>query len=187
MKKILLFVLTFTLAFIFVFSQSNVAEAAIKNKPGDIIVTKSTSSKGVTGHVGIYIGEKTILHTSGWKSEPYPTTISESNWHKRYAKSKVIRPNSSKLGADAAAMAKKHFKDKKISYSISAKMKKKDKTYCSHLVWYSYYKAGKSFKTSYDSPQTGLTWRVPSTITPYNFINGTNVSYNGFKFIDNKW
>ena len=160
-------------------------EAAIANKPGDIIITNSTSSKGITGHIGIYIDSTTILHTSGWKSEPYPTTISEKKWHERYAKSKVIRPTSSKLGQDAAKMAKKYFKDKKINYKITANPKDiNPNTYCSELVWYSYYKAGKQFKV-FDQAM-GM-YMTPSIIKPYAYLESNNVSHNGFKFIDNKW
>lgn len=178
------------LAIIFTFFQgNNKVEAAINNKPGDIIVTQSTSFKGIAGHVGIYVSSTEILHTSGWKSEPYPRIITESQWHKRYTKgSKVIRPTSSTLGSKAASNAKKYFLGKKINYKITSNPKDIDpNTYCSELVWYSYYKSGKTFQTRYDAPQTGGSWVTPSIIYPYNFINSSYVSHNGFKFIDNKW
>lgn len=67
-KKIVVFFLALTI--FFTFTQGSKVEAAIANKPGDIIITNDTSAKGVLGHVGIYIGKTTILHTSGWKSAP---------------------------------------------------------------------------------------------------------------------
>ncbi|MFB1052262.1 hypothetical protein [Paraliobacillus sp. JSM ZJ581] len=181
-KKLLLMLLVFIASFTFI--QNNKVEAAINNKPGDIIITNDTSSKGVAGHTGIYISKTTILHTSGWKSEPYPTIISESNWHKRYARSKVIRPNSSTLGNKAANMAVKYFKGKKIPYRVPSTLKNLNSVYCSELVWHSYYKAGKTYKTRESSPPK---WVVPTSIYPYEFINSSYVKYNGFKFIDNKW
>ncbi|MBK5463567.1 hypothetical protein [Peribacillus sp. TH27] len=77
----------------------NKAEAAINNKPGDIIVTKSTAGSGIVGHSGIYIDTTHILHTSGRKNEPYPRIDTESEWHARYAQSKVVRPDSSTIGS----------------------------------------------------------------------------------------
>lgn len=168
---------------------TNQAEAAINNKPGDIIITTDTILNGITGHSGIYISSTTILHTSGRNSEPYPTTISESDWHKRYSGgSKVIRPNSSTLGQKAADNAKKYFQGKKINYKITANPKDIDpNTYCSEIPWYSYYKAGKTYKTRYEAPQTGGGWISPTYIYPYDFSNSVYVDYNGFYFIDNKW
>lgn len=186
MKKII-----YKLTFAFVFSlfilcttQESTVSAAIANKPGDIIITNSTSSKGILGHMGIYIDSKTILHTSGWKSEPYPLPISESKWHKRYKHSKVIRPNSSALGKKAAQQAVKHFKGKTIPYKLTSGVTNIKNTYCSELVWYSYYKAGKEFKTY--NPTARLFAR-PSIIKPYDYTNVANVKHNGFKWIDSKW
>lgn len=85
-KKMLFSLLVFIVFFTFI--QSNKVEAAIDNRPGDIIVTNDTSSKGTFGHTGIYISKTTILRTSGWESEPYPKTISESNWQKNISRGK---------------------------------------------------------------------------------------------------
>ncbi|MFB6468226.1 hypothetical protein ACE38V_15710 [Cytobacillus sp. Hz8] len=165
------------------------AEAAIDNKPGDIIITKSTSSSGITGHAGIYIGKITILHTSGRSTEPYPKTISEISWHNRYGQSKVIRPKSSTLGQNAANMAVKYFKGKKIPFSIKDAVTKRNKditkTYCSELVYYSYYKAGLELKVkSLYSPIWG---KLKGLVQPYVYTNKDIVSHNNYKFIDNKW
>lgn len=72
----------------------------------------------------------------------------------------------------------KYFYGKKIPYAITPNFKNIEKTYCSELVWYSYYKAGKTFVPI---NTTAL------LIAPYDFINSWAVSYNDFKFIDNKW
>lgn len=171
------------------FFHENAAEAAIDNKAGDIIITNSTVSSGLTGHSGIYINSNTILHTSGRKSEPYPTTISETEWHKRYAHSKVIRPKSSSLGQAAANNAVKYFKGKKIPYSIKDAVSKGNKDitniYCSELVYYSYYKAGLSLEVY---SRNGGGWhKLTGLVEPYTYINSDVVSHNGYKFIDNTW
>lgn len=167
------------------------ASAAIANKPGDIIVTKDTnpgmSGKGLVGHTGIYINKTTILHSSGRKKEPWPKRISEKKWHERYKSSKVVRPKSAALGKKAAKMAQKYFEGKHIPYSITkAKISNTKYTYCSHLVWYAYAKAGKKFKIYYESASRSE-WITPGLIKPYDFISIYNVDYNGFKYIDNKW
>ncbi|MBM7540124.1 hypothetical protein [Amphibacillus cookii] len=46
-EKMLLALLVFIV--FFTFAQNNKVEAAIDNKPGDIIVTNDTSSKGIAG------------------------------------------------------------------------------------------------------------------------------------------
>lgn len=182
--------ITSLLAFITILSTS-IPSFALTNKPGDIIITRSTSSKGVTGHVGIFVSSNTILHTSGRANEPYPKYIDKSKWYLRYSQNKIIRPNSSTLGANAAKKAKYYFGGKKIPYRVPSKLTDLSSTYCSELVWYSYYKAGKAYKVQYTnrgpSGYFQKYWTVPALIEPYSYTNPTFVSYNGFKFVDNSW
>ncbi|MEH7402916.1 hypothetical protein V7148_18250 [Gottfriedia acidiceleris] len=149
MKKIA--ILPFLAILFLVMFSGNKAEAAIDNKPGDTIITNSTSSSGILGHAGIYIDSTHILHTSGRAGEPYPIVFTETQWHARYAHSKVIRSNSSTIRSAAAAKAKTYFQDKKIPYRITSDPTNITQIYCSELVWYSYYKAGKTFKTRVSS------------------------------------
>ena len=179
---------TFFLSTLFLFTiHLTVVQAdGISNKSGDIIITNSTSSSGITGHVGIYITPTTILHTSGWKTEPYPKLISESEWHDRYAQSKVVRPNSSTLGTKAANQAMTVFHtDTAIPYEVTPGVTDITETYCSELVWYSYYKAGLSYQVFY--PGALISWKVPSIISPYHYTDTTNLQKNGFKMIDSEW
>ncbi|MFJ7679429.1 hypothetical protein ACIQXQ_15415 [Peribacillus sp. NPDC097198] len=184
-KMMLPFLLTMIALTIF----SEETEAAIDNKPGDIIITNSTASSGITGHTGIYIDATHILHTSGRKSEPYPIVFTEKEWHGRYAKSKVIRPKSSSLGKDAAKNAIKYFKDKKIPYSLKDAVSKGNKNitniYCSELVYYSYHKAGLNLKVK--SNYSPIWGEIQGLVEPYMYINSEIVEKNKYKFIDNKW
>lgn len=159
------------------------ADAAINNKPGDIIVTNSTTASGIIGHSGIYIDATHILHTSGWKSEPYPKVITEKNWHARYKHSKVVRPSSSSIGKKAADKAKYYFQNKKIPYKITLNPANITNTYCSELVWYSYYKAGKTIKTR---NSVGF-FQPKEFVKPYDFIDYSIREYNNLKFVDSKW
>lgn len=183
LKKTSIFLLS--TIFLFTIHLTTAQAKNISNKAGDIIITKSTSSSGITGHVGIYISPTTILHTSGWKTEPYPKLISESEWHDRYAKSKVVRPNSSTLGTKAANRAMTVFHtDKAIPYKITTGVTNIKETYCSELVWYSYYKAGLDYLT-YNG--TARLFARPSIITPYDYTNVANLKKNGFTMIDSQW
>lgn len=191
MRKILftLSSLIFFLTLTFVINSNN-AKAAINNKPGDLIITKDTapgsSGKGFVGHVGIYIDSKKILNASGRSNEPYPSILTEKQWHNRFKYSKVVRPKSTELGKKAAKMAKKYFLNKKIKYKISPNPKNIKYTYCSELVWYSYYKAGKPFQVLIVTPHNEQ-WANPSLIKPYDYLSSYYLSHNGFKIIDNKW
>ncbi|HEY4601284.1 MAG TPA: hypothetical protein VIG73_08450 [Cerasibacillus sp.] len=187
MKRIIKLLMIFTIMLSFVLFTDNKVEAS-GYRPGDIFITKSTSSKGLTGHTGIAISSTTILHTSGRKSSPYPTTMSITKWFKEYPKTKVVRPKSAALGKKAANMAKKYFKNKKIPYLITSDPKNIKNTYCSEIVWYSYYKAGKTYKVPKNSgPNMPLKWRTPSIIKPYDYINQSYLSYNGFIYKKKKW
>lgn len=167
MKKQAKLLLIFVLAIgLFYPTNQDTASAAFSYKKGDILITDRTSSKGITGHVAIYIGDGKVLHTSGWKSEPHPKVMTVKKWSKRYNNIiKVLRHKNSKTAAKAASMAVKHFKDKKIKYSITTNPKNISKTYCSELVWYSYWKAGVTYKLNRYTGKTGkTTWHLPTII-----------------------
>ena len=190
MKKIALLLFSFTLAIgLFYPTNQDTASAAFSYKKGDILITDRTSSKGITGHTAIYIGKNQVLHTSGWKSEPHPKVMSLSSWLKRYDKRvKVLRYKSSKVAGKAADQAVKAFKGKKIKYSITTNPKNISKTYCSELVWYSYWKAGVTYKISHYSGKNGkTTWITPAVIMPYDYLDSKDFKKNGFTLVDKKY
>lgn len=53
-------------------------------------------------------------------------------------------------------MAVKYFKGKKITYWISENQKNINKTYRSELVWYSYWKAGVTYKIPASLKKRGI-------------------------------
>lgn len=192
-SKIIVFSLIF--AFVLMGYTERSTHAAFKYKPGDIVVTNSTSSSGIVGHTGIVIDSNTILHTSGWKSEPYPLTISIKKWTDRYGSTKVTRPDSAAKGEAAAKAAVKYFKGKKINYKITTNPRDIDpNTYCSEFVWYAYYKAGYPIKYPKWNHKDGIitgwyTTGAGSLVKPYDFIDKTIMdnSTNKFTIVDNKW
>lgn len=190
MKKHVLLLFTFVLAIgLFYPTNNDTASAAFSYKKGDILITDRTSSKGVTGHAAIYIGGGKVLHTSGWKSEPYPKVMTVKKWEKRYDKRvKVLRYKSSKVASKAADKAVKAFKNKKIKYAVTTNPKNISKTYCSELVWYSYWKAGVTYKINHYSGKNGkTTWIVPAVIMPYDYLDSKDIKKNGFKLVDKKY
>lgn len=175
------------------FVSENETGGGFKYKAGDILVTKNTnpqgSGQGLLGHTGIVLDSKYILHHSGWDGERDSATIMTiEDWKIRYKNNvkgkkltlKVVRPNDSKLGAKAAQIAKDTFYKKNISYKVTTGPTDIDPyTYCSELVWYSYWKAGKEWKVY--SPR-GVYTR-PTLPGPYDFVNSKNLNYNKFKIV----
>lgn len=190
MKRIGKLLFVFVLAIgLFYPTNKDTASAAFSYKKGDILITDRTSSKGVTGHAAIYIGNGQVLHTSGWKSEPYPKVMTISKWLKRYDnRVMVLRYKSATVAGKAADQAVKAFKGKKIKYAVSANPKNISKTYCSELVWYSYWKAGVTYKISHYNGKNGkTTWIVPAVIMPYEYLKSKDIKKNGFALVDNKY
>lgn len=202
MKKIFKsLIVTVLFASLFAFVKLPNAQA-LTLKQGDILITnqtqcKGSKCKGITGHAGIVVkanGSLKVLHIPGkspGKEQIRIDSISTfySNYHKKI---KVVRPNSSSLGAKAANKALYYFSTKskgktigkKWTYRITSNPKNISKTYCSEIVWYSYYKAGKTFK-EYAVVQTSYESAIPPIITPDDFLH--HASNNGFKIIDNKY
>ena len=185
-KKIASVLLSFAiLASSFALPSKNV-EAAITYRAGDILVTRSTSSYGLTGHAGLVLSENVILHiqTYGYT----PARITKSTWLNNYPQTKVIRPNSESLGREAVKKALDAFDGKNIDYGLSGPPTNIEETYCSEIVWYSYYKAGKTYKVLIEGSQhTPSYWAVPYKIKPYDYTSEINQNYNGFYPIDNSW
>jgi len=175
------------------------SEAATVNgfafKPGDILITKSSSSYGLTGHSGIVLPDgKTVLHIQG--PGKYATKLTIGQWlsSTKYPKTKVVRSNSSTQAAKAAAWGKKHYlegKGRYTKYFVDAQPRNLTRTYCSEIVWQSYYYgAGKAYKKSrfVDGIRPRIEWDDRGIMQPYDFTNGVNQTHNGFKTVKSfKW
>lgn len=162
-------------------------------KPGDILITKSTApgviGKGIVGHAGIMIDSKTVLHIAGPGKKP--SMISVTKWLSKSMNpsTKVIRSKNASLGKKAAQKARNSFLNKNIPYDLNFAPNPTNikKTYCSELVWYSYYKAGSEYKKSSTLSMGGgvfiTIWQRPSIIKPYDFLNSSALSHNNFKIV----
>ncbi|MGG2025580.1 YiiX/YebB-like N1pC/P60 family cysteine hydrolase [Gottfriedia sp. S16(2024)] len=162
-------------------------------KPGDILISKSTapgvSGKGIVGHAGIVIDSKTVLHIAGPNKMPSKISITEWLSQSKNPSTKVIRSKNATLGTKVAQKAKDNFLNKNIPYDLNFTPNPTNikKTYCSELVWYSYYKAGFEYKKPSTLSMGGgvfkTVWQRPSIIKPYDFLNNLALSYNNFHIV----
>jgi hypothetical protein len=115
------------------------AEAVIPNLlPGDIIITNSTSSSGITGHAGIVIRDNTILHIEGPGKHPDAPTIEEfkANYNKGWIM--VYRTQYAPWGVEAAKWAERTYENSNAVYKITSDINSTNETYCSKIVFQAY-------------------------------------------------
>ena len=113
-------------------------------KKGDFFITNNVSSKGFTGHAAIYTGKGKVKEAPGYGQ---PVRVkSFSDWKKSTLKKRKGSPKhryikvyraSKKYRGKAGSYAKSHFNG--VPYSITTNPYSKSVTYCSKLVWQSYY------------------------------------------------
>ncbi len=152
--------------------------------PGDILITASTSLQGLTGHSGIVLpDEYMFLHIQGPGYKP--TVITISSWISSYPKTKVVRAINNSNSSKAAAWAKSYYVDgagKNTSYVITPNPKDLTNTYCSEIVWQSYY-YGANLAYNVANKDGQLVYAIPSIISPYDFIDTLSMNYNGFTVV----
>jgi len=129
---------------------TTVSPAYTQMKAGDVFVTTSTALGGLIGHSGIAIDGTYILHTPGGSGST-SERITFDQWKNRYkdngSKTWILRHPSASTATKAADWAKKNYwstsggsiRNIKPSYSITTDLYSKDPTYCSKLVWQSFY------------------------------------------------
>lgn len=113
-------------------------------KAGDILITNGTSLGGLTGHAGIFLGDLGnggILSIQGPGKNP--EVIGIMTWMQRYSGAdkwtKIYRPASKYKPETAAKWAINNYQGKKYSYKVNTKLFEKDPTYCSKIVYQSYW------------------------------------------------
>ncbi|WP_429976093.1 hypothetical protein [Enterococcus sp. DIV0086] len=111
--------------------------------PGDILVTNGTSLDGAFGHAGIYAGNGFIMSIQGIGYKPAKMHIMQ--WMYYYNKpgswTKVYRPAPRYNGSSAAEWSINHYDGKDYSYMITTNIFSENPTYCSKIVWQSYWYA----------------------------------------------
>lgn len=180
----------FSITFMCILSVQHRASAKEVNgfdfKFGDIMVTSTTTAKGLTGHAGIVLPDGgSVLHIAGYGCTA--KKISINDWFNLYPQTKVVRSNEFLNGLGASYYGKNYFLEgdgKNIEYGLLTSIRSKKKMYCSKLVWQCYEAAGLEFKTMNMSPSGDrMTFSVPIHILPYDFLNQYDLNHNGFKLV----
>lgn len=112
-------------------------------KPGDFLITNATSFDGYTGHAGIYTGNGFIMSIQ--KPGTHPAQMHVMQWMYNYNKpgkwTKVYRPAPRYKGPNAGEWAINHYNGTNYSYGITTNIFGLNPTYCSKIVWQSYWYA----------------------------------------------
>lgn len=151
---------------------TTVVPAYTAMKAGDIFVTTSTSSNGLSGHTAIAISSTAILHAPSMNKST--EIISYGKWKEKYkdpgSKTWIYRFQNATIGQKAADWARKHYWSSTggsvqnifPTYSITSNLYSLNPTYCSKIVWQAYYYTNRN------------TVRIPTTglLAPYSLQPG---------------
>lgn len=138
----------------------------LENNPlqaGDILITDSTPSNyGIFGHTAIAISDKEIFHIQSFNHVPERKSLEWFIHNYDNGFIKIYRPTYKKRGENAAKWALDTYEYSNALYKIDMDLIHFDRTYCSKLVWQSYY---------YTSPKSTI-YPIISPISPYivNFL-----------------
>ena len=141
--------------------------SAFTMRYGDIYITNATSSAGLTGHAGIAMNDISIIHIRGYGHRV--STISHTSWLELYSGgwTKVYRHTNSDAAWQAAGWARTNYYNSNAEYAISLDPTVTNPTYCSKIVWQSYYFIRPGAYA--DPPANGaviLPYDLPNLITP---------------------
>ena len=140
--------------------------------PGDIFITNGTSSAGLTGHAAIAISKYSLLHIAGFGESV--TTINLDNWHNRYTSegwTKVYRNPNSSVAENAAQWAVDTYFNSSAVYMLTQDVSSTYYTYCSKIVWQSYYYGNSPSAASYLASGYILPYSLPGLINDVSLIN----------------
>jgi hypothetical protein len=145
----------------------------VQIKAGDILITNSTSVKGLTGHASIVVLNKGVLSVLHIQGKGYlPRIISISDWVKSYPNTKVIRYKDSIKAEKASAWAVSTYSGKgkgaNATYAIGIDFYDYDyATYCSKIPAQAFYYGANSDLFG----MTKVFGKPIGTIRPYDFID----------------
>lgn len=124
--------------------------SSFKIKPGDILITNSTSSAGIVGHCAIANGANHILDMPGYgNKKDNNRQLTVSQWLSKYSNGwiKVYRLKNSSIASKVAKYADRHYysstgsakKNIHIAYGLTRRLYKFSPSYCSKLVYDAYW------------------------------------------------
>ncbi|MEK4077923.1 hypothetical protein MHI01_29255 [Paenibacillus sp. FSL M7-0656] len=141
---------------------------------GDVLVTNSTSSKGLTGHAGIVTDLGGSVVSIGGYDLPLEK-ISISTWKSRNKNTKIMRYTNSSVASKAGAWAASYYTNYKsvVKYGLINTIGSYEKeTYCSKIAWDAYYFGGGVSIDGHGPFWSGI-------YGPYHFLNEKGFSLAG--------
>lgn len=149
---------------------------------GDILITNSTNP-GIMGHAGIYLGNNSILSIEGYGAHPSVKTIFQWMVERNSKKdkwTKVYRPKAAYKPAKAANWGNNNIRGKNVDYGFSGATTSLNPTYCSKIVFHSYWYANNngngmvlpaSLISPYSLPNVFLTYGQADHIATWTMKN----------------
>lgn len=166
-------------------SPYNVSYGGFRYLDGDVLITKSTSSSGLTGHAGIIVGTK-VLHIHPSYNNGNPELISLSTWYSRFPETITVRYAIGRtIPNDAGDYGDEFYVNgagADNTYSLTSSITSTTKDYCSSLVWKCYYRGADFEFLVFTDTVSGGSYTRPSYIIPYDFI--TYREYNDFAIVN---
>ena len=118
--------------------------SSVNVRIGDMLVTNSTSSFGVVGHVGIVISEDRVVHMPGTGKQRDPNISIErkgvNEWFRDYPKTTVVRVKELSAAQESGKWADSHQQNygHKVEYQIPSRLDVFGTNYCSKFVYQSH-------------------------------------------------
>lgn len=140
---------------------------------GDMLVTSSTSSQGVTGHVGIVISEDRVAHMPGYGKQRDPKIAIErkgvTQWFQDYPKTTVVRVKELSAAQKSGGWADSHQQNYGhiVEYQIPSRLDVFATSYCSKFVYQSHNETNTNIFDNF------LAWNI---FAPYDILRTENYS-----------
>lgn len=118
--------------------------SSVKVRTGDMLVTNSTSSFGVAGHVGIVISQDRVVHMPGTNKQRDPNIAIErkgiTQWFQDYPKTTVVRVKELTAAQKSGNWANDYQRNygHKVTYKVPSRLDVFGTSYCSKFVYHSH-------------------------------------------------
>lgn len=147
--------------------------SSVNVRIGDMLVTSSTNSFGLTGHVGIVISENRVVHLPGKAKQRDPNIAIErkgiTQWFEDYPKTTVVRVKELSAAQKSGNWANNHQLNygHKVEYQIPSRLDVFGTNYCSKFVYQSHN------ETSTNIFKEFAAWSI---FAPYDILRTENYS-----------
>lgn len=147
--------------------------SSVNVRIGDMLVTNSTSSFGVAGHVGIVISEDRVAHMPGTSKQRDPDIAIErkgiTQWFQDYPNTTVVRVKELTAAQKSGNWANNHQQNygHKVTYQVPSRLDVFGTSYCSKFVYQSHNETNTNIFEEF------ITWSI---FAPYDILYTQNYS-----------